>query len=147
MSNSQKLAKGMTFKKRKKIKSIFSQTLLQKQICTMTWFMNKYIAIVFFSTSFTFASLNLVALLRFVILLTNVPFFQGFVIFVTMCREALDDYRRYRRDKEANSQKFRKLTRDGMVPVPSSNIKVGDLIVVDKVSLFGMISALKRQCN
>ena len=60
--------------------------------------------------------------------------FQGFVIFVTMCREALDDYRRYRRDKEANSQKFRKLTRDGMVPVPSSNIKVGDLIVVDKVS-------------
>lgn len=56
----------------------------------------------------------------------------GFVIFVTMCREALDDYRRYRRDKEANSQKFRKLTRDGMVPVPSSNIKVGDLIVVDK---------------
>ena len=59
--------------------------------------------------------------------------FQGFVIFVTMCREALDDYRRYRRDKEANSQKFRKLTRDGMVPVPSSNIKVGDLIVVDKV--------------
>lgn len=61
---------------------------------------------------------------------------------MTMCREALDDYRRYRRDKEANSQKFRKLTRDGMVPVPSSNIKVGDLIVVDKVSLLGRISAL-----
>ncbi|XP_048762604.1 probable phospholipid-transporting ATPase IIB [Ostrea edulis] len=56
----------------------------------------------------------------------------GFVIFVTMCREALDDFRRYRRDKEANSQKFRKLTRDGMIPIPSSNIKVGDLIVVDK---------------
>ena len=74
--------------------------------------------------------------------------FQGFVIFVTMCREALDDYRRYRRDKEANSQKFRKLTRDGMVPVPSSNIKVGDLIVVDKVqssimhSLTSMLESL-----
>nr|KAG5712977.1 hypothetical protein BaRGS_021771 [Batillaria attramentaria] len=56
----------------------------------------------------------------------------GFVLFVTMCREALDDWRRYRRDKEANSQMYRKLTRDGFVKVPSSDIQVGDLIVVDK---------------
>ncbi|KAK3086037.1 hypothetical protein FSP39_012460 [Pinctada imbricata] len=56
----------------------------------------------------------------------------GFVIFVTMCREAWDDFRRFRRDKEANSQKYRKLTRDGLIPIPSSNIKIGDLIVVDK---------------
>lgn len=51
-----------------------------------------------------------------------------------MCREAIDDWRRYRRDKEANSQKYRKLTRDGFANVPSSDIQVGDLIVVDKVS-------------
>ncbi|CAG2238567.1 E7.6.2.1 [Mytilus edulis] len=56
----------------------------------------------------------------------------GFVIFVTMCREALDDYRRYRRDKEANSQKYKKLTRDGLISIPSSDIKVGDLIQVEK---------------
>ncbi|XP_060077984.1 probable phospholipid-transporting ATPase IIB [Ylistrum balloti] len=56
----------------------------------------------------------------------------GFVLFVTMCREALDDYRRYRRDKEANSQKYSKLNRDGFVVIPSSDIKVGDLIAVEK---------------
>ena len=61
---------------------------------------------------------------------------QGFVLFVTMCREALDDWRRYRRDKEANSQIYRKLTRDGFSKVPSSDIQVGDLIVVDKVRHF-----------
>ncbi|KAL3860831.1 hypothetical protein ACJMK2_010896, partial [Sinanodonta woodiana] len=56
----------------------------------------------------------------------------GFVIFVTMCREALDDYRRYRRDKEANSQIYKKLSREGAVNLPSSKIRVGDLIVVEK---------------
>ena len=58
---------------------------------------------------------------------------QSFVIFVTMCREALDDFRRYRRDKEANSQKFKTFTRDGVKEIPSSKIKVGDLIFVEKV--------------
>ncbi|XP_048254813.1 probable phospholipid-transporting ATPase IIB isoform X1 [Haliotis cracherodii] len=56
----------------------------------------------------------------------------GFVIFVTMCREALDDWRRYRRDKEANSQIYKKLCRDGIVRIPSSDIRVGDLIIVEK---------------
>ncbi|BFZ12719.1 hypothetical protein BsWGS_15758 [Bradybaena similaris] len=56
----------------------------------------------------------------------------GFVLFVTMCREALDDYRRYRRDKEANSQKYKKLTRDGIVRIPSSDIQVGHLIILEK---------------
>ena len=58
---------------------------------------------------------------------------QGFVLFVTMCREALDDFRRYRRDKEANSQKFKLFSRDGVTEIPSSKIKVGDLIFVEKV--------------
>ncbi|CAI9715878.1 probable phospholipid-transporting ATPase IIB isoform X2 [Octopus vulgaris] len=55
-----------------------------------------------------------------------------FVIFVTMVREGFDDYQRYRRDKEANSQLYGKLTRDGLKLLPSSNIKVGDLITVEK---------------
>lgn len=67
----------------------------------------------------------------------NILFFalvlQCFVILVTMIRECLDDYRRYRRDKEANSQLYKKLTRDGLKSLPSSNIKVGDLITVEKV--------------
>ena len=58
---------------------------------------------------------------------------QGFVIFVTMCREALDDLRRFRRDYEVNGQQFLKLTRAGLVKVPSSDIQVSDLIVVEKV--------------
>ncbi|XP_033124731.1 probable phospholipid-transporting ATPase IIB isoform X2 [Anneissia japonica] len=56
----------------------------------------------------------------------------GFVIFVTVCREALDDLRRYRRDKEVNSQKYKKLTPNGIVEVPSSDIQVSDLIYVEK---------------
>ena len=66
---------------------------------------------------------------------------QGFVLFVTMCREALDDFRRYRRDKEANSQKFKLFSRDGVTEIPSSKIKVGDLIFVEKV-LYLVLQAL-----
>ncbi|KAL5021382.1 hypothetical protein ScPMuIL_000537 [Solemya velum] len=65
---------------------------------------------------------------------------KGFVLCVTMCREALDDYRRYRRDKEANSQKYKKLTRDGIVTIPSSAIRVGDLVMVEKVSSMRTVS-------
>ncbi|KAK3707412.1 hypothetical protein RRG08_034469 [Elysia crispata] len=56
----------------------------------------------------------------------------GFVIFVTMCREAVDDYRRYLRDKEANSQKYKRLTKEGVIQVPSSDIQVGHLIILEK---------------
>ena len=50
-----------------------------------------------------------------------------------MAREALDDIRRFRRDREVNSQKYTKLTKAGYVKVPSSEIQVSDLIVVEKV--------------
>ena len=40
-------------------------------------------------------------------------FLQGFVVFVTMCREAYDDFVRFRRDREVNSQKYKKLTKKG----------------------------------
>uniref|UniRef100_H3CBZ1 P-type ATPase N-terminal domain-containing protein n=1 Tax=Tetraodon nigroviridis TaxID=99883 RepID=H3CBZ1_TETNG len=56
----------------------------------------------------------------------------GFVLAVTMVREAVDEVRRYQRDKEINSQLYSKLTVRGKVKVKSSDIQVGDLIIVDK---------------
>jgi len=50
-----------------------------------------------------------------------------------MIREAVDDFRRFRRDREMNKKKYKKLTRRGLVDVTSADIKVGDLILVDKV--------------
>uniref|UniRef100_A0A4W4EH53 Phospholipid-transporting ATPase n=1 Tax=Electrophorus electricus TaxID=8005 RepID=A0A4W4EH53_ELEEL len=56
----------------------------------------------------------------------------GFVLAVTMVREAVDEVRRHRRDKEMNSQLYSKLTVRGKVQVKSSDIQVGDLIIVEK---------------
>ncbi|XP_010781032.1 probable phospholipid-transporting ATPase IIB [Notothenia coriiceps] len=56
----------------------------------------------------------------------------GFVLTVTMVREAVDEMRRYRRDKEMNSQLYTKLTVRGKIPVKSSDIQVGDMIIVEK---------------
>lgn len=57
----------------------------------------------------------------------------GFVILVTMTREAVDDVRRRQRDKEVNQQKYKKMTpHGGQRTVTSANIKVGDLIFVEK---------------
>uniref|UniRef100_A0A674IK62 Phospholipid-transporting ATPase n=1 Tax=Terrapene triunguis TaxID=2587831 RepID=A0A674IK62_9SAUR len=61
----------------------------------------------------------------------------GFVLAVTMVREAVDEFRRYQRDKEMNSQLYSKLTIRGKVQVKSSDIQVGDLIIVEKVDLDG----------
>ena len=38
---------------------------------------------------------------------------QSFVLAVTMLRELYDDFKRYLRDREVNSQKFLKLTTKG----------------------------------
>jgi len=54
----------------------------------------------------------------------------SFVLGVTMLKEWHDDYLRWRRDKEANGQQYSRLTATGTVPIPSSKIKVGDLIVL-----------------
>ena len=40
-------------------------------------------------------------------------------MFVTMCREAYDDFVRFRRDREVNSQKYNKLTKKGLVTMIS----------------------------
>ncbi|BES92850.1 cation-transporting atpase [Nesidiocoris tenuis] len=61
----------------------------------------------------------------------------GFVLTVTIIREAVDDFRRYQRDKEVNSQKYSRLVQkpDGSVTTdlaPASKLKVGDLIFIEK---------------
>jgi phospholipid-translocating ATPase len=52
------------------------------------------------------------------------------VLFVTILKEAVDDYKRYKRDTEANSQKFKKITREGYVDIMASEIKIGDIIQI-----------------
>ncbi|XP_065676053.1 probable phospholipid-transporting ATPase IIA [Hydra vulgaris] len=56
----------------------------------------------------------------------------GFVLCVTLLKEGYDDIKRYLRDKEANSQQFKKITRTGVKLIASSNIQVGDLILIEK---------------
>jgi phospholipid-translocating ATPase len=54
-----------------------------------------------------------------------------FVLSITIGKEALDDYKRFKRDKEANSQQYTRLSKRGLIPQPSSRIKVGHMIVVN----------------
>jgi phospholipid-translocating ATPase len=54
------------------------------------------------------------------------------VLTVTIIKEAYDDYKRYLRDKDANGQRYTKLTSAGPVSIPSADIKVGDVIVLEK---------------
>ncbi|KAL7631634.1 UNVERIFIED_CONTAM: hypothetical protein RMT77_018059 [Armadillidium vulgare] len=57
----------------------------------------------------------------------------GFVIAVTMIREAIDDLRRRKRDQDVNQQMYVKLTQfGGEKSIASSAIRVGDFIVVEK---------------
>ncbi len=56
----------------------------------------------------------------------------GFVISVTMIRELVDDFRRYQRDCEVNASRYVKLSRKGQVSVASSDLKVGDVVYVEK---------------
>lgn len=56
-------------------------------------------------------------------------------MFVTICREAIDDLRRHRRDQEVNNQKYRRLLPQIDKPtelVAASKLRVGDLILVEK---------------
>lgn len=56
----------------------------------------------------------------------------GFVLTITLIREALDDFARFLRDRELNAEKYEKLTPHGFEPIASSDITVGDLIVIQK---------------
>ncbi|KAJ2726062.1 putative aminophospholipid-translocase [Coemansia sp. Benny D115] len=55
-----------------------------------------------------------------------------FVLAVTMAKEWHDDHARKKRDNEANSQRYLRLTTDGPQVIPSKKIRVGDLIVIEK---------------
>jgi phospholipid-translocating ATPase len=56
-----------------------------------------------------------------------------FVLAVTIFREAIDDFRRHQRDREVNSQLYKKLMPNQLPQkVPSSKLKVGDIIIVEK---------------
>lgn len=49
----------------------------------------------------------------------------GFVVFVTLCREAIDDIRRWKRDREVNTTEYVKLMKNGDKKlITSSNIEV-----------------------
>eukprot|EP00094_Tigriopus_californicus_P003303 TCALIF_03178-PA protein Name:"Similar to ATP9B Probable phospholipid-transporting ATPase IIB (Bos taurus)" AED:0.14 eAED:0.14 QI:0/0.90/0.83/1/0.81/0.83/12/242/1157 len=56
----------------------------------------------------------------------------GFVISIAMIREAIDDFRRFKRDREVNRFRYVKLTPRGKVSVTSAEIKVGDIVFVEK---------------
>uniref|UniRef100_A0AAG5DB84 Phospholipid-transporting ATPase n=1 Tax=Anopheles atroparvus TaxID=41427 RepID=A0AAG5DB84_ANOAO len=58
----------------------------------------------------------------------------GFVLAVTICREAVDDLRRHKRDREVNSQKYKRFASADKPPesVSSSKLRVGDIIMVEK---------------
>ena len=58
------------------------------------------------------------------------------MITITLVREAADDIKRFLRDKELNSQLYKIMTLEGIKMVPSSSLKVGDVIIIEKVSLF-----------
>lgn len=54
------------------------------------------------------------------------------MLLVTISKEAMDDLQRYKRDKEANSQLYQTLTPSGLRHVPSSKIRVGDMVILQK---------------
>ena len=54
------------------------------------------------------------------------------VLAITICKEAVDDYQRYIRDKEQNETEFNKVTYDGLIKIKACDIKVGDIIQLEK---------------
>lgn len=70
--------------------------------------------------------------LRVTYIFTNVvPL--ALVLAITIAKEAFDDYKRYLRDKDANSQLYKKVLPSGdVIDIPSSDIVVGDLIHLEK---------------
>ena len=56
----------------------------------------------------------------------------AFVLIVTLLREAIDDIKRYKRDKEQNSQEFIRIDMNGSKKIFSKQIQIGDLIEIKK---------------
>ena len=53
-------------------------------------------------------------------------------MYICQIREAIDDILRFKRDREVNQSRYAKLTERGRVSVTSANLKVGDIVEVDK---------------
>ena len=56
----------------------------------------------------------------------------AFVLTVTFFKEGYEDLNRWRRDKEVNAQLYTKVTATGTATVRSSDLCVGDLVLVEK---------------
>ena len=52
------------------------------------------------------------------------------VLLITIMKEAVDDFKRYQRDKEANSQKYKRITPQGLIDVSSSEIKLRKRLIL-----------------
>ena len=50
------------------------------------------------------------------------------VMTLTLAKEAYDDYKRYRRDCDSNSSKYRLLRQGQVLTIKSEDIRVGDMI-------------------
>jgi magnesium-transporting ATPase (P-type) len=60
-----------------------------------------------------------------------------FVILVSVVREGVEDYMRYRQDKETNSQKVLKIEANGQSKeILSSEVKVGDMLFMPNETFF-----------
>ncbi len=51
---------------------------------------------------------------------------------VTISKEAYDDFVRFRRDQEANSQMYQILREGGLKSISSASLKVGDMVLIPK---------------
>ena len=52
------------------------------------------------------------------------------VMVLTLGKEAYDDFKRYKRDKESNSTIYRKIYKNSIKNINSAKIKVGDILEV-----------------
>ncbi|ELQ74745.1 P-type ATPase (P-ATPase) Superfamily [Trachipleistophora hominis] len=119
----------------KPIKQAYPRNIIRNQ--KYSWYSFPFIVLFnqfkhFFNVYFFFISFSqLIKTYRVGPLISNIaPWF--FVLFLTLGKEAVDDLQRYVRDKEANSEEYKKVTREGVMVVPSSTLQVGDLIVLEK---------------
>lgn len=87
----------------------------------------------FFNLYFLLVCLSqLVPMLRVTFLFTNIAPLV-LVLAITISKEAYDDYKRYLRDSEANSQQYARLLFDGhFAMTPSSALQVGDVVMVNR---------------
>jgi len=54
----------------------------------------------------------------------------AFVLLVTLIKESIDDFYRYRRDQETNNARYNKITLEGKKIIKSRDIKIGDVLEI-----------------